>query len=136
LGGDEFVILLRQEEIDVEDWVKTTAKQFEKITFNYEGQDLELGGSLGYEYSNIEVEGGEEVRDVFKRAEKACKEAKFRGNGEFVRWSSELEKSLPESTRKKCSICKATTTLFVRRCVREGDALSVCANCKCDLSSG
>ena len=107
-GGDEFVILLRQD--SVEEFLSVTAS-LGNILFSHKEKGLKTAMSFGFALSD----GKTSFSDLLERAEVACQYAKAQGDGECVKWTDELE--LDPLIRKggRCQKCGARISCNVSR---------------------
>ncbi len=97
-SGDEFVILLSKDKLDE---FKKKVLSFGVCEFQFEGTSYNTAMSFGYAVS----EGDIDFADLLARAEAACQSAKFRGDGTWVEWSSEIDRKTLLSFRERCGKC-------------------------------
>jgi diguanylate cyclase (GGDEF)-like protein len=99
-SGDEFVILLKQGSVER---FLSNASSFGDILFSYDDKDLRTAMSLGYAISD----GKTSFRDLLKRAEDACQNAKALGDGVCVMWSEDIKLNPLIRIPGRCQKCSA-----------------------------
>jgi GGDEF domain-containing protein len=102
-GGDEFVILLKQD--SVERFLKVSSA-LGNVLFSHKEQELRTAMSLGYAFND----GITSFSDLLARAETACQIAKVQGDGVCVRWTNETKLNPLIRLSERCEKCGARTT--------------------------
>ncbi|MCA1629033.1 MAG: GGDEF domain-containing protein [Acidobacteria bacterium] len=99
-GGDEFVILLRQDA--VERFLALTSA-FGDIFFSHKEEELRTAMSLGYALSDGKSSFGE----LLGRAEVACQHAKALGDGVCTQWTEDIKLNPFVRISGRCQKCGA-----------------------------
>lgn len=102
-SGDEFVILLKRDLI--EKFLSITSS-FGNILFSYNEEELRTAMSLGYAISD----GKTSFRDLLKRAEDACQNAKTLGDGVCLMWSEDIKLNPLVRRTGRCHKCGSKIT--------------------------
>ncbi len=128
-GGDEFVVILKDDQVNK--FIETAEQQLTAMTLTLNKVPIRVAATLGY------ARGAENVtlEQLTNRADGACRTAKSREDGKALEWTPEIEADAPISERKKCSSCRATTTVQVFPSQRQAHFLLVCGNCGASYSS-
>jgi diguanylate cyclase (GGDEF)-like protein len=121
-SGDEFVIMLKLEHLQT--FIEIAKKSFTKIPFNYSGKSLKLSISFGYAKSEENLE----MRNQLQRADKACRPAKIKGNGECAEWNEEMKNNIYSDDRVTCQNCH--TIIKVQFNNRPATKIKVCPICQ------
>ncbi len=122
-GGDEFVVTVSLNRIA--EFIAVAEQRLTHMTLTLNKTAIAVRTTLGY------ARGAETVTldELIRRAEAACRVAKSRTDGKGVEWSDEIESEVPNSERKKCDACKATTMVLVLPSRRAEACLANCSNC-------
>ena len=99
-SGDEFVILLEQDQIAN---LLTVADSFRSIGFSYNRKRLETAMSIGY----VRNDGKASFEDLLGRAEKACQLAKAKGEGVCMDWTEDMKHNPLVRISGRCRKCGA-----------------------------
>jgi GGDEF domain-containing protein len=99
-GGDEFVILLKQ---DLVETFLTVVSSLGNILFSHKEKELRTAMSLGLAFSD----GKTSFSDLLERAEIACQYAKAKGDGACIEWTRELLVNPVVRIGAKCQKCGA-----------------------------
>jgi diguanylate cyclase (GGDEF)-like protein len=98
-SGDEFVILLKPE--NLQNFIELAKSHFAEIRFKYLDKPVKIAISFGYAKSEESLE----MREQLKRADKACRPAKIKGDGECEEWNKNLENNYYSDNRATCQNC-------------------------------
>ncbi len=121
-SGDEFVILLKPEHLQA--FIEIAKEKFSKIQFNYSGMSFKLAISFGY----AKYEEYLEMRDQLQRADRACRPAKIKGNGECAEWTEKLKNNLYSDNRVTCQKCNTIIKVQFNNC--PPTKIKVCPICE------
>jgi diguanylate cyclase len=102
-GGDEFVILLKEDSVERFLSVSSTLGN---VLFSHKDQELRTAMSLGYAFND----GKTSFSDLLARAEAACQIAKVQGDGVCVKWTNEIKLNPLIRLSERCHNCGARTT--------------------------
>jgi diguanylate cyclase (GGDEF)-like protein len=121
-SGDEFVILIKPE--NLEKFIEVAKSKFADIKFKYIEKPVKLAISFGYAKSEKSLE----MREQLNRADKACRPAKIKGNGECTEWNADLENNTYSDNRATCQNCH--TIIKVQFNNRPPTKIKVCPICQ------
>jgi diguanylate cyclase (GGDEF)-like protein len=121
-SGDEFVIMLTPEHLLT--FIETAKKNFAKTQIRSLDKTVTVAISFGYAKYEVELE----MRNQLQRADKACRPAKIKGNGECVEWNKEMEHNIYSDNRATCQNCN--TVIKVQFNNRLPTKIKVCPMCQ------
>lgn len=99
-GGDEFVILLEQHQVE---GFMSVVSSLGNIVFSHKEKKLRTAMSLGYVLSD----GKTSFSDLLERAEIACQYAKVEGDGACIEWTTALLVNPVVRIGARCRKCGA-----------------------------
>jgi diguanylate cyclase (GGDEF)-like protein len=129
-GGDEFVVTVPAAALT--HLLSQATRLLWPLPFEHNDRKLELRANMGHALPEKNVVLG----DLIRRADAACRVAKANADGRPVAWTANMEAEAPESSRRKCVTCGATTTVLVPTARRAKDHLTRCGNCQTDFTRG
>lgn len=121
-SGDEFVIMLNPKHLLT--FIKTAKKNFAKTQIRSLEKTVTVAISFGYARYEKDLDIGNQL----KRADKACRPAKIKGNGECVEWNEEMEDNIYADKRITCQKCN--TIVKVQFNHRPATKIKVCPICQ------
>jgi diguanylate cyclase (GGDEF)-like protein len=100
ISGDEFIILLRQKFL--ENFITMSSENFANISFEFAEKPISTSISFGYAIKENEID----LKELAKRADLACREAKRRGKGRCVQWTQDISENAFVEKRGECPNCQ------------------------------
>lgn len=128
-SGDEFVIVLSKDKLDV---FKQQAALFQSCELPLERQSVPFSMSFGY--ACTDAEDAPDFNTLLDRAEKACLLAKSLGDGTCIEWTAAMSSDERVQLRSRCLVCDATISFDVAKTrAPEPRRLRVCPACETRL---
>ena len=128
-SGDEFVIVLRKDALDV---FNQKAALFDSCELPLERKVVLFSMSFGY--ACTDAEDAPDFNTLLDRAEQACLHAKLLGDGKCVEWTAAMNADARVPLRSRCPACDARISCDIAETkVPEPRRLRICPACEARL---